>query len=462
MAATLREGALSLTESAVMGLAGSAPAFSVATVLAVLLATARGDALTSIFVFAVPMLGIAIAYKALNRRKPCAGAIYEWTTGAFGRLLGFTAGWAVLVSSLVSMVSNALTLGSNVVDLATPGAGEPGKLLTLAIGAAGFLVIAGVLVANIGITSKVQLALTGVELVILAAIAIASANHVLRHGAVRVPHLAWSGPLATGNGFAATALLVVFLYWGWDVTGNLAEETGGTSENAAGQGGLLAVLLTLAVFGVFTVASVTLLTPAEAQRYGVNIIFGIAQHAGFGFAGAKCAALAVVLSTVATVETTMLQCSRGLFAMARDRAMPAPLGTIHPATRTPIRAMLAIVALSLVLLAGACFVPTVDTIVTDSVNAVAVQVCTYYGLAGLVCAWEFRCARGGAWWLYCLFPLASALALIVLGIHAVASFDLLTAIVGVGGLAVGYAFFRPGGWQKGRALPSTRKGPAAL
>ena len=450
MTATLRGGALSLLESTVMGLAGSAPAFSIATVLAVLLATAKDGSVLSLFVFAVPMLGIACAYKGLNRRQPCAGAVYEWTTGAFGRVLGFVAGWAVLISSLVSVVSNALTLGTNVFDVAVPGAGEPGKIATLAIGAIGYLAVSGVLIVGIGLTSKVQLALTGVELVILAVIAVAAGLHVLHAGAVQVPHIAWTGPITTRSGFAAIAIVVVFFYWGWDVTGNLAEETRDHPENAAGQGGFLAVFLTIAIFLVFTLAAQLLLTPAEAQSYGVNIVYGIARHAGFGVFGAKIAAFAVVLSTIATVETTMLQCSRGLFAMSRDRAMPTSLGVIHPATRTPVRAMVVLTGLSVLLLVGASFLPTVNVILTDSVNAVAVQVCTYYGLAGLVCAFAYR----NVWrasisdgLFYCLFPFASAVALIVLGIYAITSFDRLTAIVGVGGLLVGFVFFRPRGWS---------------
>ena len=454
MTATLRAGVLSLAESTVMGLAGSAPAFSVATTLAVLLASAGGASLLALLVFAVPMLGIACAYKGLNRRAPSAGAVYLWSTEAFGRFLGFVAGWAVLVSSLVSMVSNALTLGANVFDLLSPGTAEPPKLATLAIGAAAFLAVSAVLIAGIGITSKVQVALTGLELAILVVIAAAAALHVARAGVAAPLGLHWGGPLAMPAGFAPVALVVVFFYWGWDVTGNLAEETGGHPHNAAGQGGFLAVFLTIAIFLAFTAAAQALMSPAAAQSYGVNIVFGIARRAGLGVTGAKFAAFAVVLSTIATVETTMLQCSRGLFAMARDRAMPAALGVIHPATRTPVRAMLLLIAFSLLLLGGACFLPTVSTIITDGVNAVAIQACTYYGLAGLACAASFRGtwrSSPGEWAVYCLFPLASAIALLVLGIYAVTSFDRLTAIVGVGGLLVGAVFFRRRGWRAGAA-----------
>ena len=461
MTATLREGALSLGESTVMGLAGSAPAFSIATTLAVLLAGAGGASLPALLVFAVPMLGIACAYKGLNRRAPSAGAVYLWGTLQFGRVLGFVAGWAVLVSSLVSMVSNALTLGANVFDVASPGTADPSKLATLAIGGVAYLAVSAVLIAGIGVTSKVQLALTGLELAILALIAGAAALHVAHAGAVQPLGISWSGPIATHAGFASVALVVVFFYWGWDVTGNLAEETGGHPHNAAGQGGFLAVFLTIAIFLVFTAAAQMLMSPADAQSYGVNIVFGIARRAGLGVAGAKLASFAVVLAPIATVETTLLHCSRGLFAMARDRAMPAALGVIHPATRTPVRAMLVLTALSVLLLGGACFLPTVSTIITDSVNAVAIQVCTYYGLAGLACAAAFRGSwrtSWGEWAVYCAFPLGSALALIVLAIYAVASFDRLTAIVGVGGLLAGALFFRRHGWKARSPAPGSCQG----
>jgi hypothetical protein len=52
------------------------------------------------------------------------------------------------------------------------------------------------------------------------------------------------------------------------------------------------------------------------------------------------------------------------------------------------------------------------------------------------------------------FPALSGLALIGLGVYAITTFDLITKIVGVGGLIAGIVFFRPQGYAMARATPA--------
>jgi amino acid transporter len=155
----------------------------------------------------------------------------------------------------------------------------------------------------------------------------------------------------------------------------------------------------------------------------------------------------VILSSIATLETTMLQFSRTLFAMGRDGAMPRLFGEVSAKTQSPTRAMYLLIGLGLVLLWGSSLMPSVGAIITASVNAVAIQVAYYYGLAGLVAAWNFRRESGGRWLMLSLYPGVSGLMLIVLGIYAITTFNLITQIVGVGGFALGILFFRPGRYR---------------
>ena len=142
----------------------------------------------------------------------------------------------------------------------------------------------------------------------------------------------------------------------------------------------------------------------------------------------------------------MLQFSRTLFAMGRDGAMPNAFGVVDARTRTPVRAMLLLIAMGLLLLWGSSLMPTVNLIIKDSVSAVGVLVAYYYGLAGLVAAWVFRGTRRESllrWLGLSVFPALSGISLILLGIYAMTTFDRLTNIVGIGGLLVGIVFFHP-------------------
>src|SRR6202012_6231384 len=74
MSNQLKANSLSFFESLVMGVAGSAPGYTIAVTTAALLATAGPLSPGALVIFAVPMLGVAVSYKALNRRDASAGA----------------------------------------------------------------------------------------------------------------------------------------------------------------------------------------------------------------------------------------------------------------------------------------------------------------------------------------------------------------------------------------------------
>ena len=163
----------------------------------------------------------------------------------------------------------------------------------------------------------------------------------------------------------------------------------------------------------------------------------------------------MTLSSIATLETTMLQFSRTLFAMGRDGAMPSGFGFVDARTQTPVRAMLVLIAVGLLLVWGSSLMPTVHQIILDSVNAVGVLVAYYYGLAGLAAGWAFRATRRESvlrWLAIAIFPALSGLLLIVLGLYAMTTFDLITNVVGIGGIVAGIVFFRPRGHARGDAI----------
>src|SRR5205085_12443362 len=152
----------------------------------------------------------------------------------------------------------------------------------------------------------------------------------------------WFGFGTSGASFANTGLIVVFFYWGWDVTANLAEETRDGRESA-GLGGFISIFVTIAYYVGFLFAALFLFSIKDASNLSTNIIYDIAVRAGFGRTGGLLASAAVVLSSIATLETTMLQFSRTLFAMGRDGAMPRSFGVVDARTQTPVRAMIVLI-----------------------------------------------------------------------------------------------------------------------
>ncbi len=456
MSVELKANSLSFFESIIMGVAGSAPGFSIAVAIAGLLAAAGSVSPNALLIFAVPMLGISMAYKGLNKKMANAGAAYEWTKQGFGKFFGYFSGWALLIAALVFMVTGSVPLGTATIDLFDADLAS-NVWLTTSIGAVWFIAIGAVLITGIELTSKIQVVMSSIELLILFGISIAAFFHTGVGGAVTPFSWSWFGFNYPPGTFAASALIVVFLYWGWDVTCNLSEETKGAPPNAAGNGGFLSIFITIASFIAFTVAALMMFTLKDASGFSDNLIYHVALQAGLGKTGGYAASLALILSSVATLETTMLQFSRTLFAMGRDRALPTGFGVVQEKTLTPVRTMYLLLALGLILIFVSSFMPSIATILGDSVSAIAVQVCYYYGLAGLVCAWSYRDSyqESMATFLgYAIFPLLSAVALFVLGIYAITTFNLTTQIVGIGGLVVGIVFYRPNGYGKASLAPA--------
>ena len=438
----LKANSLSFFESLVMGVAGSAPGYTIAVTTAVLLAAAGPLSPGALVIFAIPMLGIAVAYKALNRRDASAGAAYQWTTAAFGKFLGFFSGWALLISSLVFMVAGSVPVATATLNFIAPTL-TGNVFATAGVASAWFLLIAIVLITGIEITSRVQVVMTVIELLILSVVLIAAFLHACAAGTMNHFNWSWFGFGYTPASFAASALMVVFFYWGWDVTSNLSEETVNGGENA-GNGGFSSVFITIVFYIGFTMAAIFLFSLKDAKHLTDNIIYNIAVASGLGHVGGLCASLAVILSSIATLETTMLQFSRTLFAMGRDRALPGIFGEIAQKSQTPVKAMYVLIAIGLILIWSSSLLPSVSAVIAASVNAVAIQVCYYYGLAGLVAAWSFRRALGPWRWIgLCLFPALSALMLIGLGLYAITTFNLITKIVGLGGFVIGIFFYRP-------------------
>jgi amino acid transporter len=440
----LKAGSLSFVESLVMGVAGSAPGYTIAVTTAVLLGAAGRNSPGALLIFAVPMFGIAVAFRELNRLDANAGAAFQWTSIHFGKFWGYFSGWALLVASMIFMVTGSLPLATATLDFIDPALTQQ-VVLSAAIASVWFLLIAIVLIIGIEVTSRVQMVMTGVELVILTAVAVGAFVHAGRFASANTFSWEWFGFGYSAASFANTALVVVFFYWGWDVTANLAEETRNGEENA-GLGGLLSIFVTIAYYVAFVFAALFLFSIGRGSNLSTNIIYDIAVAAGFGRAGGLLASGAVILSSIATLETTMLQFSRTLFAMGRDGAMPRGFGVVDARTRTPVRAMFVLIGTGLVLLWSSSLMPTINSIVQDGVRAVGILVAYYYGLAGLVAFWVFRNAwRDSAtrWMVAAFFPALSGIALIALGAYAMTTFDAVTDIVGIGGLLTGFLFFRP-------------------
>ena len=84
----LRAGALGLISSVVIAVSSTAPAYSMAATLGLIVAVVGVHSPGTLIVSFVPMLCIAYAFRELNKADPDCGTTFTWTARAFGPRTG--------------------------------------------------------------------------------------------------------------------------------------------------------------------------------------------------------------------------------------------------------------------------------------------------------------------------------------------------------------------------------------
>lgn len=433
----LHANSLGMVESTIMGIAGTAPAYSIEITTSTIIATAGVLAPASVLVCGLIMFGIAFAFINLNKVLASAGTSYSWVSMVFGKTLGFFAGWALLVLCCVFMVSAMIPAANATLLIFKPELMNNVDWVTV-IAALWLTFVSAIVVKGIKLTSYVQVLLTIIEGVILLAIIVA-AFVVFPRSPQHAFSWSWFNPFEfSPKTFANGALVAIFFFYGWDVTMNLSEETK-DPNSTPGRATFWSMVFLMAFFLVFISITLLGLSDAEIQHYNTNIIFAIAEKL-FGKTWGYIAILAVLLSTVGTVETQMLQFTRTLFAKGREGALHPRYSRLHHRWQTPHVAIFFIWAVGMLLLFVSSYLPTINVILQDSITAIGFQICFYLGLTGIACAWFFRAKlRAGPWTAltHVLWPAFSGLFMFFIALYSIPTFDLVTNAVGMGGIAIG-------------------------
>ncbi|MFE3323876.1 APC family permease [Streptomyces sp. NPDC059176] len=458
----LQPGVLGTFDTIVMAVAGSAPAYSLAATTAVLVGAVGLASPAALLYCAIPMLGIVLAFGRLGRIDVNAGASYSWVGRTIHPFLGFLSGWALVVSATIFMVAGSLPAGSMTLALFDTDLAANTALAT-AVGACWFVLMLLVVLGGARLTVRAQLLMTCLEVLLLVLFLLAA---LLHKGAAAAFDWSWFGfeHFDGTSGFASGALVAAFYYWGWDVTSNLSEETR-NSRRTAGIAALVGVGVVFLLFEAFTVAVNVILTSEQIEAGNANVL-GLLGEAIWPGVGGKLLIVAVLLSTVATLETTLLQVTRSLFAMGRDRTMPPALGAVHRRWNTPWVAIAVVGAVALVMFVAANALGSVGQIVADAVSAIGLQIAVYYGLAGIAAVVAYRkvlLTSVGNFVLGGLWPLLGSAFMFWTFFASLGDLSRAAITIGLGGLAVGLvpmlwywrqgsAYYRPAKLDASRAM----------
>jgi amino acid transporter len=389
----LKAGALGYLSNVVIGVASTAPAYSLAATLGFVVAV-KGVGVHAPAVLIVaffPMLLIAAGYKYLNRADPDCGTTFAWGTRAMGPYMGWINGWAIFVADVIVMASLSV-IAAQYTYLLFSWDSAATSTTAIIIGAVVWIALmTWICYRGIELSARTQLFLLSAEIVILAIFSVVSLVKVYANNPPNSLHVSasWFNPFDMSFSALIDALLLaIFIYWGWDSGVAVNEE----SEAAAEGPGRAAVMSTIILVLIYVVVS----TAAQAYSgtdYLVNNSNDVLSVLGtkvFGSPWDKLLIIAVLTSASASTQTTILPTARTTLSMARWGAIPKIFGDIHPRYLTPTFSTLGMGALSIVWTVLLVAFNPAQNVLGDSISALGFAVCFYYGFTGLACAIYFR------------------------------------------------------------------------
>src|SRR5712691_8686577 len=113
----LRAGALGLISSVVIAVSSTAPAYSMAATLGLIVAIVGVHSPGTLIVSFLPMLCIAYAFRELNRADPDCGTTFTWAARAFGPYVGWMGGWGIIAADVIVMASLSQIAGRYALNL---------------------------------------------------------------------------------------------------------------------------------------------------------------------------------------------------------------------------------------------------------------------------------------------------------------------------------------------------------
>ncbi|MBU4465335.1 MAG: APC family permease [Actinobacteria bacterium] len=444
----LAAGTLGLWGSTVIGLASTAPVYSLVATLGFVVLAVGGQAPIAFVIAFVPMLFIAYAYRELNNEIPDCGTTFTWGTKAFGPWIGWMGGWGVAVAGMVVLANLAQIAAIYFWSLFGDGTLSENVPLVTATGVVFIALMTWVSWRGVEIGERIQNILLAVQYIALGIFVVAALWQFFAGTAPDPTPFDWNwfNPFAFGDwhGFTQAVLLALFIYWGWDTCLALNEETK-DPKRIPGRAALLTTIILLFTYVTVTVAAMMyaglgdsgtgLGNEANADDFFLAIKDGLLGPFGWMLV------LAVMISAISSTQTTILPTARGTLAMAAYRALPRKFATVHPEYKTPSFSTLVMGVVAILYYVGMTLIS--DNILQDSILSLGLAIAFYYAITGYTCVWYywrelFPSSRN--FFFKGLFPLLGALMLTYAFVQsAIDMFDVdygYTVLFGIGGTFV--------------------------
>jgi len=336
------ERGMGLWSNMALGFTYLSPLVGVYSLFAFSLSIGGPPAIWWIVIVGAGQLMVALVFGEVVSQYPLAGGIYPWTRRLWNRRYAWTVSWIYIWAVIVTITAVAEFGGGFVAALfgiaATPGVGLATAL--------GLLLIA--LIANVsGTRTLARVAKIGLAAELVGVIVLGLYLLLFQR---EQPFSVFFDSMGTGGDdayfftFLAASLSGLFLFYGFEACGDVAEEVSDPTRRIPRA--MILTILVGGVSGLLSYAGYVLAAPnLEAIVAGEDVdpIPGILEDT-LGTFGSKVFLVVTVTAFISCVLSLQAAGSRLLYSFGRDRMLPGSRWLAHLPARhaVPINALVVV------------------------------------------------------------------------------------------------------------------------
>jgi urea carboxylase system permease len=304
-------------------------------------------------------LCVALVFAELAASWPLAGCIYQWSRRLAGEIVGWFAGWAMMIGYIVSVAAIGIALqavlpavwsGFQIIGSDSSVTSASGAANGILLGSA--LIALATVISAVGVRFMALLNGIGVTCEIIGVVLLLELlfSHAERGPGVVTHTLNVSGNSPYLYAFLASTLMAAYVMYGFDSAAELSEET--TEPRRVVPSAILRALLVSFVGGGFMIVAALMaapsLTDGQLSAGGIAYVITSRLDSTLGRVLLTVVAISIVSACLAIQNSA----SRVMFSMARDGRLPGArlLARVSPQTGTPIITGIAVGVLAIAVL----------------------------------------------------------------------------------------------------------------
>jgi len=319
---------------------------------------------TPIALFAAGLLFIctALTYSEGATMFPEAGGSASFARHGFNQHVGFIAGWALLLSYIVTISISAYTISPYLGYFWEPLKTDPWLGTALSVGIVVFLICLNVIgvreTAFVNIGAAIIDVATQALLVIIGLVFLLSPGIVEFSFSQLADNMFGSGNWPTVTNLVFGIALAALAYTGVETVSQMSEETR-LPHIRVPRAMIMMMFTVLIMFSGISIVGLSAMTPQEmATDWARDPVAGIAN--AFPFAGLKAVfepLVAILAATILLIATNagIMGISRLAFSLGHYQQLPAAFHKVHPRFRTPYISIVVFGVVALLILVPGLF-----------------------------------------------------------------------------------------------------------